>query len=79
MAYRDCKDLTRRTAAGIAVLDKALNIAKNPKYDGYWCGIFPIFYNLFDKRTSNETAKNKNIYNKELAENLGKQKYTHIL
>ena len=35
MAYRDCKDLNRRTAADIAVLDKALNIAKNPKYDGY--------------------------------------------
>ena len=34
-AYRDFKDLARRTASGKVLRDKAFNIAKNPKYDGY--------------------------------------------
>ena len=34
MAYRDFKDLKRRTAADTILHDKASNIAKNPKYDG---------------------------------------------
>ena len=29
------KDLTRRTASDKILRDKAFNIAKNPKYDGY--------------------------------------------
>ena len=33
MAYRDFKDLTRRTASDKILRDKAFNIAKNPKYD----------------------------------------------
>ena len=35
MAYRDFKDLTRRTTSNKTLCDKALAIAKNPKYDGY--------------------------------------------
>ena len=35
MAYGDFKDLKRRAAAGNVLRDKAFNIAKNPKYDGY--------------------------------------------
>ena len=35
MAYGDFKDLTRRTASDKMLSDKAFNIAKNPKYDGY--------------------------------------------
>ena len=37
MAYGDFKDLTRRTASDKMLSDKAFNIAKNPKYDGYQC------------------------------------------
>ena len=33
------KDLPRRTAADRVLRDKALNIAKNPKYDGYQRGL----------------------------------------
>ena len=33
-AYGDFKDLNRRTFACKVVRDKALNIAKDPKYDG---------------------------------------------
>ena len=34
-AYGDFKDLSRRTRADKVLRDKAFNIAKNPKYDGY--------------------------------------------
>ena len=35
MAYGDFKDLTGRTASDKGLRDKAFNIAKNPKYNGY--------------------------------------------
>ena len=35
MAYGDFKDLNRRTFADKVLCDKAFNIAKGPKYDGY--------------------------------------------
>ena len=35
MAYRDFKDLAKRTASYKVLRDKAFNIAKNPKYDRY--------------------------------------------
>ena len=35
IAYGDSKDLKRRTFSDKVLRDKALNIAKNPKYDGY--------------------------------------------
>ena len=39
MGYGDFKDLKRRTSADNALRDKAFNIAKNPKYDGYQRGL----------------------------------------
>ena len=38
------KDLARRTASDKTLRDKAFNIAKNPKYDGYQRGA--CFYGL---------------------------------
>ena len=35
MADGDFKDLNRRTSADKVLRDKAFDIAKNPKYDGY--------------------------------------------
>ena len=35
MAYRDFKDIKRRTAFNKILRDQAFNIAKNPKNDGY--------------------------------------------
>ena len=49
MAYGDFKDLKRRTASHEVLRDKAFNIAKNPKYDGYERGIASIVYKFFDK------------------------------
>ena len=39
MAFRGCKDLTRRIASDKIFYDKAFNITKNPKYDGYQRGL----------------------------------------
>ena len=44
MAHGDFKDLARRTASDKILRDKAFNIAKNPKYDGYQRGA--CFYGL---------------------------------
>ena len=35
MAYWDLKDLPRRSSSGKVLRDKAFNISKNPKTDGY--------------------------------------------
>ena len=39
MAYGDCKDFPRRTIPDKVLHDKALNIAKSPKYDVYQRGL----------------------------------------
>ena len=72
MVYGDFKDLTRRTACDKILRDKALNIAKNPKYDGYPRGLASMVYKFFDQKTSGKTVKNDNMSEKELAEELHK-------
>ena len=72
MAYGDFKDLTRRTASDKILRDKAFNIAKNSKYDGYQRGLAPMVYRFFDKKTSGSAIKNESMSNKELAEELHK-------
>ena len=64
--------MTRRTGSDKILRDKALNIAKNPKYDGYQHRLASILYNFFDKKTSDEDIENENISNKESAEELHK-------
>ena len=49
MAYGDFKDLNRRTAADKVLSDKAFDIAKDPKYDGYELGLASLVYKFFDK------------------------------
>ena len=50
MAYGDFKDLKTRTAADKNLRDKAFDIAKNPKYDGYQRGLTSMVYKFFDKK-----------------------------
>ena len=50
--------------------DKALHIAKNPKYDGYQKGLAAMIYNFFDKKTVGGAVKNEIMQNKKLAEDL---------
>ena len=58
--------------------DKEFNVAKNPKYDGYQRKLASMVYKFFDKKSSGSSIKNENISNKELAENLIKEKYNHL-
>ena len=48
--------------------DKAFNIAKNQKSDGYQQGLASIVYKFFVKNTSGSGIKNRIVSNKELAE-----------
>ena len=59
MAYGDFKDLTRRTASTKILHDKAFNIAKNLKYDGYQRGLASMAYKFFDKKTSGSSIKQR--------------------
>ena len=52
MAYGDFKDVARRTAADKVLRNKAFNIAKDPKYDGYQRGLASMVYKFFDKNTA---------------------------
>ena len=52
MVYGDFKDLARRTASDKALRDKAFNIAKNPKYDGYQRQLAFMVYKFFDKKSA---------------------------
>ena len=47
MAYRDFKDLNRRTFADKVLRDKAFDIAKDPKYDGCQRGFASTVYKFF--------------------------------
>ena len=72
MAYRDFKDFTRRAASNKILRDNQFNIAKNKKYDGYQRGLASMVYKFFNKKTSGSGIKDKNVLNKELAEELHK-------
>ena len=47
MAYGDFKDIARRTASNKVLRNKAFNIAKNPKYDGYQRVFASMVYKFF--------------------------------
>ena len=72
MVYGDFTDLTRWTASYKTLRDKAFNIAKNPKYDGYPMCLTSMVYVLFDNKTSGSSIKNETNSNKELAQELHK-------
>ena len=58
MTYKDFKDLEKRTASDKVLRDKAFNIAKNTKYDGYQRGLASMIYKFFDKKyTGNGVSK----------------------
>ena len=71
MAYGDFKDLTRRIASDKVLRDKAINIAKNPKNDGYQKGLASMVYEFFNKKTLGGGVKS--ISNEKSAEKLAKK------
>ena len=72
MAFGDFKDLNWRTVSEKILLDKAFNIAKNPKYDGYQRGLASMIYKFVDKNTSGNHIKSENMSDQQLAEEIPK-------
>ena len=72
MAYRDFKDLKRRTFSDKVLRDKTFNIAKSPKYDGYQKGLASMVYKCFDKN-----SKGNGVVNNEIKQNLQLPKELH--
>ena len=72
--YSDSKDLTKRTVADKVLRDKAFNIAKDLKYDGYQRGLASMFYSFFGKKSKGSGAKHVNTkftpQNQQLTEEL---------
>ena len=71
MAYGDFKDLKRRTTFDKILRDKAFNIAKNPRYDGYQRGLASMVYKFVDKKSEGSGIVN-NKENIQLTEELHK-------
>ena len=82
--YSDSKDVTKRTVADKILRNKAFNIAKNKKYDGYQRGLASMVYKFFDRKSASladkstkgsgiTTLTNKSVsQNQQLAEELHK-------
>ena len=71
-ACSDSKDVTKRTVADKILKNKAFDIAKDPKYDGYQRGLASMVYKFFDSKVSGSGAK-LTLQNEQLAEELHKR------
>ena len=85
-AYSDSKDLTKRTIADKNFKNRAFDIAKDPKYDGYQRGLASMVYKFFDSKISGSGAKlipeNKQLANelhKPINKKFEKEKYIQHL
>ena len=58
-ACGEFKGVNRRTFADKVLLEKAFNIAKDPKYDGYQRGLTSMVYKVFDNKPSGSGIKKK--------------------
>ena len=72
MAYGDFKDLKKRTASDKILRDKAFNIAKNPKYDGYQRGLASMVYTFFDKKSTGSGVNIPLEFNEQLTKEFHK-------
>ena len=72
MVHGDFKDLKRRIFSDKVLRDKAFNIAKNPKYDGYQRGLASMVYKFFDKKSKGSGVNIEVKPSEQLAEELHK-------
>ena len=72
MAYRDFKDIARRTASDKVLRDKAFDIAKNSKYDQYQTGLASMVYKFFDKKSKGSGVNMSLEFNEQLVKELHK-------
>ena len=71
-AYSDGKNLTKRTIADKILKNKAFNIAKDPKYDGYQRGLASMVYKFFDKKyasLADKSTKGSGVNTKPVPQN----------
>ena len=71
MACEDFDEIARRTGADEVLRNKAFNIVKDPKYDGYQRGLAFTVYKFFNKKSSGSGIKSM-PQNQQLAEELHK-------
>ena len=75
-AYSNSKDLIKRTVADKILKNKAFDIVKDPKYDGYQRGLASTVYKFFDKKSNGSGVKHVNTklipQNNQLADELHK-------
>ena len=69
---QDFKDTARRTASDKVLRNKAFNIAKNPKCDGYQRGLASMVYKFVDKKSKGGNINIPLDFNEQLAEELHK-------
>ena len=55
--YSDSKDLTKRTVADKILKNKAFDVAKDSKYDGYQSGLASMVDKFFDSKVSGSGPK----------------------
>ena len=87
MIYGHFVNLNRRTASDKLLRNKAFNIAKNLKYDGYQRGLSSMVYKMLIQKPLKENLKIRisqtksqlQNYTNQLLETLRKGKYTHLL
>ena len=72
MIYGNFKDLARRTASDKVLRDKAFNIAKNTKYDGYQRELASMVCNFFDKKSKGGGVNIEWKHKEQLAEEIHK-------
>ena len=72
MAYGDFKDLARRTSSDKVLRDKAFNIAKNSKYEGYQIGLASMVYISSDKKSKRSGLNIPLEFHEQLAKELQK-------
>ena len=61
MVYGDFKDFARKTASDKILHDRAFNITKNPKYDGYQRVLASLVYKFFVEKNSGGSIKDSNM------------------
>ena len=67
MAYKDFKDLAKRTASDKVLRDKAFNIDKNLNYDGYQRRLASMVCKFFDKNSKDGSVNDEIKQNEQLS------------
>ena len=69
------KNLKGRTASDKTLRDKAFNIAKSPKNDGYQRGIASMVYKFFDKKLTGSSVNIPLEFNEQLTKRITQTNY----